>query len=618
MRVCAFFLASLALGLPSFGQTPTMTPIAYTLRFPSPQTHYVDVEAVIPTDGHAPLELMMAVWTPGSYLVREYPRHLERLRATSLAGEPLTMASTRKNRWQVNSAELPAVRLNYRVYGRQMSVRTNWIDTDFALLNGAATFVTLADNAGRPHDVTIELPPGWRQSASALPAHPERGAESYRAPDFDTLVDSPIVAGNPTIREFVVEGVPHALVNIGNVRDVGMWDATKAAADVERIVRQQQQFWGRFPYPRYLFLNVIAEAGGGIEHRDSTVLMTSRWQMRDRARYLDWLTLVSHELFHAWNGKRLRPIELGPFDYEREVHTRSLWVTEGLTVYYGALLVHRAGLSSRDEYLAELSNDIRTLQTTPGRLEQSVEQASFDAWTKYYRPDENSRNTTVSYYTKGAVIGFLLDARLRRLSGGARSLDDVMRLAYDRYSGDRGFTPTDFRNIVKRPTTSTAGGDADDAWLRVALETTSELDYREAQSWYGLDLPATSDSSVTEPMPEESLETGWIGLDTRISGNSVVVARIPRDTPAADAGFNVGDEILAFDDYRVYAADWTERQALYAAGATASVLVSRRGRLARLDMTFGRAPGPAWDVTTRSVLTAAQPYRIDAWLGAIK
>ena len=147
--------------------------------------------------------------------------------------------------------------------------------------------------------------------------------------------------------------------------------------------------------------------------------------------------------------------------------------------------------------------------------------------------------------------------------------------------------------------------------MRVALETTSELDYREAQSWYGLDLPATSDSSVTEPMPEESLETGWIGLDTRISGNSVVVARIPRDTPAADAGFNVGDEILAFDDYRVYAADWTERQALYAAGATASVLVSRRGRLARLDMTFGRAPGPAWgrDDQERTDRRSAIPYR---------
>ena len=592
-----------------------MPPIAYTLRFPSPQTHYVDVEAIIPTDGRAHLELMMAVWTPGSYLVREYPRHLERLRASSLAGQPLSLTSTQKNRWRVEPEGLPAIRLAYRVYGRQMSVRTNWIDADFALLNGAPTFVTLANDGARPHDVRVELPPGWRQSASALPTHPENGAESYRAVDFDTLVDSPIVVGNPTVREFVVDGVPHALVNIGNIRDVAMWDGPKAAADVERIVRQHQQFWRAFPYERYLFLNVIAEAGGGIEHKESTVLMTSRWQMRDRARYLDWLTLVSHELFHAWNGKRLRPIELGPFDYEQEVHTRSLWVTEGLTVYYGPLLVHRAGLSSRDEYLAELSSDIRTLQTTPGRLEQSVEQASYDAWIKYYRPDENSRNTTVSYYTKGAVIGFLLDARLRRQSGGAQSLDDVMRLAYERHSGKQGFTPSDFRATVR--TILAADGQAEQSWLRDALETTSELDYTEALDWYGLGLSTTNDPPAPDPGPEEDLEPGWTGLETRVDRSSVIVARIPRGTPAAIAGLNVGDEVLAIDDYRVYASDWTQRQALYRAGSMASVLVSRRGRLTRLDLTFGRAPAPAWEMTIRSVLTATQPYRIDAWLGAI-
>ena len=200
-----------------------------------------------------------------------------------------------------------------------MSVRTNWVDHDFALVNGAPTFLTLADDEPRPHEVVLELPSDWARSVTALPATENGRPDSYWAADFDELLDSPIVVGNPSIYEFSVEGVSHSLVNIG---DDGLWEGQRAADDVARIVRQQYELWGFFPYERYLFLNLITESGGGIEHKDSTVLMSSRWDMRDREEYLNWLTLVSHEHFHAWNVKRLRPVELGPFDYENEVHTR--------------------------------------------------------------------------------------------------------------------------------------------------------------------------------------------------------------------------------------------------------------------------------------------------------
>ncbi len=193
---------------------------------------------------------------------------------------------------------------------------------------------------------------------------------------------------------------------------------------------------------------MITEASGGLEHKNSTVLMTSRWRTRSRRGYVDWLSLVSHELFHAWNAKRMRPVELGPFNYEQENYTKTLWVAEGLTSYYGDLLAARAGVITADEYFGELSGMIAELQTTPGRLAQPVEEASFDAWIRYYRPDENTPNTTISYYTKGGVIGFLLDLEIRRASAGSRSLDDVMRLAYQRYSGASGFTSADFRAVV--------------------------------------------------------------------------------------------------------------------------------------------------------------------------
>src|SRR4051812_40592635 len=195
---------------------------------------------------------------------------------------------------------------------------------------------------------------------------------------------------------------------------------------------------------------MITESGGGLEHKNSTVIMTSRWTTRTRRAYLSWLDTASHEFFHAWNVKRLRPVELGPFNYERENETRSLWIAEGVTEYYGALNLHRAGLSSREEYLAEVSTNIDELQTTPGRLTQSAAQASYDAWIKYYRPDENSANTSISYYTKGAVLGFLLDARIRKATDGAKSLDDVMRLAYQRFAGARGYTPEEFRGVAEQ------------------------------------------------------------------------------------------------------------------------------------------------------------------------
>ena len=214
-------------------------------------------------------------------------------------------------------------------------------------------------------------------------------------------------------------------------------------------MRQQAAFWGAAPYPRYVIFNLLTESGGGLEHKNACTLMSSRWKSRTREGYLDWLGLVSHEFFHAWNGKRLRPVELGPFDYEREVYTRGLWMVEGITSYYGDLMVRRAGFSTRKEYLKALGKTIEGVQTTPGRLVQSLDESSFDAWIKLYRRDENTGNSGVSYYTKGEVVAFLLDAKIRRATGGQRSLDDAMRLAYQRYSGERGYRPEEMRKVFE-------------------------------------------------------------------------------------------------------------------------------------------------------------------------
>jgi len=588
--------------MPIVAAAQSVEPIRYNLSFPAPHTHYVEVSATVPTAGQSEIQLMLAVWTPGSYLVREFARHIENVTAQTNKGQTLEIHKVSKNRWRVSTGKTSHVVVKYRVYGREMSVRTNWIETSFALLNGAPTFMTLADGKPRPHEVAIELANGWTQAMTGLEEIPGVVHQFY-AQDFDTLVDSPILLGNPTVHSFIVDGKPHYLVNEG---EVDLFDGAKAARDLELLVQEHFQLWGFLPYEKYLFLNVITESRGGLEHKNSSVLMTSRWATRTRKSYLAWLELASHEIFHAWNVKRLRPVELGPFNYEREVFTKSLWVAEGFTSYYDALLVHRAGLSTREEYLQTLSNQIEALQTTPGRLIQSVEMASQDAWIKYYRPDENSSNTSISYYIKGAVIAFVLDAKIRLATKGNRSLDDVLRAAYEQYADGSGYSPREFQAVVEQ----VANLDLSVFWNSV-VEGISEIKYDEAHETFGLQF---------QPVPELSPEApgkSWLGVTVRNDGGNLIVTRVLRDTPAYNAGVNVDDEILAIDEFRVRTEQLNNRLEEYHPGETISLLVARRGQLMRHNVMLGVEPVKQWILEVAPAVSEVQKERLATWLHAV-
>ena len=414
------------------------------------------------------------------------------------------------------------------------------------------------------------------------------------------LVDSPILAGSPAVYDFGIAGKVHRLVNEG---EAGVFEGARAARDLESIVREHHRFWGVVPYDKYVCINLITEAGGGLEHASSAVLMTSRWATRTRKAYLGWLELASHELFHVWNGKRLRPIELGPFDYEREATTRSLWVVEGITEYYGDLLLHRAGLSTRDEFLGSLSDKIEALQTTPGRAVQSVASASFDAWIKLYRPDENLPNVSISYYVKGAVVAFLLDLEIRRVTGNRHSLDDVMRAAFNRFAGARGFTDEEFRALAGEIAGTSLAG-----FFSSALDGTGELDYTNAFESIGLRF------KTAEPASGKTPGRATLGVATKMDGNRLVVSQVRRGTVAHEAGVNVDDEIIAIDDFRVRPDQLDARMEQYIAGERVSLLVARRDRLVRLDLTLGLEPLTAWQLEMDPAGTSAQRALLDSWL----
>ena len=598
---------------PAFGQV--LDPIRYTLSFPAPHTHYVEVEASYPTEGRAQIELMMAVWTPGSYLVREYERNVETLTAANEAQVSLSVEKTRKNRWRVTTAGARTVKVKYRVYAHEMSVRTNWVDDEMAVINGAPTFITLVEspsghpNAGHPnagaaleaparraHEVRMVLPQAWKGSYSGMAPGP--AAHTYVAADYDTLVDSPIVAGSPSVYEFSVQGKPHYLVNF---RERGVWNGAEAARDLATLSSAIAAFWGELPFDRFYFFNIIGSVRNGLEHKNST-MMNTPLEWGSRGAYLLWLSLASHEYFHAWNAKRLRPVELGPFDYENEVYTKALWFVEGVTEYYADLMLARAGLATRDELLAALSSQIRSLQATPGRLEQSVEMASYDAWIKFYRSDENTSNTAISYYVKGAVVGFLLDANIRRLTGGKQSLDGMMKLLLKRFAVEQGYTRDDLRAVAAEMV-GPAHAREMRTWLERALESTSELDYGPALEWFGLRIK----SQTGTPRP-------YLGVATHIEDQKTVVSEIRRGSPAAAAGLSLDDEIVAINGVPLPAGQLSQRIAQFTPGTTVTLSVARRDVTRPIAITLGTDPAYGWALSPSPSATRTQSQRLDAWL----
>lgn len=504
--------------------------VTYVVETDLLSNHKVKVTASFPPGAFPGPERLLAlpVWTPGSYKVRDYSRFLSTL---EVLHQGATVQKTAKNRWLISGVpQEQAVQVSYEVYGHELTVRTNYFTPELGLMVGAATFLAPAPlNSETMAELSYRV--DLRQSkvpvSCALPSPQDK---VFVASSYDELVDSPILLGDITSHDFVVGGLPHQLVQAGDRR---YWDLEKSLKDTAQLVKTIQEFWGTLPYERYLFMNLITDTRGGLEHKNSTVVMTSRFATEKRKDYLGWLSLLSHEFFHTWNVKRLRPASLGPFDYETEVYTRSLWIAEGITSYYDDLLVRRAGLSTRAEYLEALSGQLNSLKLTPGRRQISLSDASFDAWIRLYQPTDDLHNSNISYYNKGAVVAWLLDTEIRKRSAGKKSLDHLMRAAYEQFS-EKGFEESEFRALASK----VAGVDLEDFFERT-LDSKDDLFLEEALQYWHLEWTAKSDE--VDP---------YLGLELEASSR-VVVSKVFANSPAAKAGIAPGDEILAIDGVRL-------------------------------------------------------------------
>ncbi|MEW5931568.1 MAG: PDZ domain-containing protein [Gemmatimonadota bacterium] len=594
-----------------------MPEIVYRLTMPEPHTQTFGVEMRL--DGvTGPVDLVMPTWTPGSYMVREFARHVLSLRAEDGAGAPLRWTKTDKLTWRVEAPADGALRVRYRVYAHELSVRSSHLDASHGYVNGASTFLYAAGRERDPVRLEVEAPEGWTIT-TGLGKTGTAGV--FRAADYDELVDCPLEMGTHELVEWEQEGRTHryAVWGRGN-RQMG-----RLVEDTRKVVAATRElFGGELPYDEYTFiLHVVPGEYGGLEHRNSTSIVLDRWGFRGMD-YERAVVLVAHEFFHVWNGKRIRPAALGPFDYTRENYTRSLWVVEGFTTYYTDVLLRRAGVMTPQRYLERTGGAIAHLQTLPGRLEQTLEDASFDAWIKYYRQDENTPNATISYYHKGAMVAMLLDLRIRETTRNRRSLDDVLRILWERYGlRDVGFPEGGIQDIVAE-----VCGDRMEEFFETALRTTGELDFDGPLAAAGLELvapPAMPGPGGPGPMPMPGgpmpgqagpggppLTTG---IRTKEEAGRSLVATVVVGGPGHRAGINAGDELVALDGLRVNARDLQARIMEREPGDVVQVTVFRRDELLTLPLTLERAP-PIRPVLRRvQEPTALQAEIFRGWLG---
>ena len=583
-----------------------MPEIIYRLTMPEPHTQTFAVEMRL--DGvTGPVELVMPAWTPGSYMVREFARHVLSLRAEDGGGAPLRWAKTDKLTWRVEAPADGTLRVSYRVYAHELSVRSSHLDASHGYVNGASAFLYAAGRERDPVRLEVEAPEGWTITTGL--GKTER-AGVFRAADYDELVDCPLEMGTHELVEWEQEGKTHRYAVWGR----GNQQMGRLVEDTRKVVAATRElFGGVLPYDEYTFiLHVVPGEYGGLEHRNSTSIVLDRWSFRG-TEYERAIVLVAHEYFHVWNGKRIRPAALGPFDYTRENYTRSLWIVEGFTTYYTDVLLRRAGVMTPQRYLERTGGAIAHLQALPGRLEQTLEDASFDAWIKYYRQDENTPNATVSYYHKGAMVAMLLDLRIREITRNRRSLDDVLRVLWERYGlRDVGFPEEGIQDVVAE-----VCGDRLDAFFDLALRSTGELDFDGPLAAAGLELaapPATPGPGGSPPgAPGGTPLT--TGIRTKEEAGRSLVATVVAGGPGHRAGVNAGDEMVALDGLRVNARDLQTRIMEREAGDVVQLTVFRRDELLTLPLRLERVP-PIRPVLRRvQEPTALQAEIFCSWLG---
>ncbi|NQX40448.1 M61 family metallopeptidase [Pedobacter steynii] len=571
--------------------------VGFEVSFKEPQAHYVEMEMTISGLAKDYVDVKMPVWAPGSYLVREFAKSVEDFSATA-GGKPVKFEKVKKNAWRVYSAKSNAIKIKYRVYGFEVSVRTPFIDESHAFLSSTGIFMYPDGLLKLPSTVKVIPFKGWNKVSTGL--EPVAGQPfTYTASDFDVLFDSPIEVGNQEVFDFMASGVKHEVAMYGG----GNYDKERLKVDMAKVIEQATAIYGENPNKHYTFIvHNFERGGGGLEHLNSTVLGASRNAYNTPEGYLGFLNLVAHEYFHLWNVKRMRPIALGPFDYDNENYTTNLWVAEGFTSYYENKLVLRAGFVDPKAFVDGLVTAVSNVSNTPGAKVQSAAESSYDAWIKGYRPNENSNNTGVSYYSKGEVVGLLMDLEIAQATKGTKSLDDVMKAMYlQGKTLKRGYTDAEFKAMVEK----ISGKSFTDFWAKY-VNGTHPVEFDKYFGYAGISIKNQNEGSSIP----------YIGVASKKTEGRIIISAVSRNSAAWVDGLNVNDEVISVDGVGVEAA--LERMPVIASkkpGDVVTLKVKRDGIEKDIKITLKASPNMKLVAEIQSNAPESQVLVRKGWMG---
>ncbi len=543
-----------------------MTATNYTVSFANANAHYAHVKLDFSSKGKEFVDFKVPVWTPGSYKVREFSNAFENVKA-----EGLNVERVDKNTWRIFTKGADNVSLTYDVFSFVVSVRQTYVDQNYAFLHGVSAFGYIAGLENE--EILLQLEPlaHWKNVEVALEQLKMKGW-AFRADNYDLLADSPIALGNFETTDYESGKVPHRVVMIGE----GNYDLGQIKTDFKKLNDFQVELMGDHPSKKYVhFVYNVDNGGGGLEHLNCQTSMIPRWNYTDPAKYKSFLGLIAHEYFHLWNVKRIRPVELGPFDYDKEVYTDMLWVAEGITSYYDDFTLFKTGYYSEEEYLKIISWQINRFENTPGKDVMSLNESSKLAWVKSYMPKENSANTEVSYYNKGMLVATLLNLTILQKTAGKKSLDNVMRSLYARYKkSGTGFTFAEFLAICNKE----SGADLAN-FFELHLNSTQPLNYTETFAAFGLKL--TDENSDKKNV--------YSGASSKTEGGKTILTTIKTGSPAEKAGLSINDEIVSINGWRL-SGTLEETEKRFNVDEITEVSYARDGKMYTTELQFLSSP----------------------------
>ena len=617
VRRLLYFVVLLGMGL-SLAAIPQWAAetIHYRLSMPQPSSHLFTVTIIVDDVTTPSIDFQMPAWSPGRYVIYDFAHNIQDFRAQGDGNAPLEVEKIDKQTWRVDTAGSHRVAAQYKVFANTLSGTFSQLNDQHANYNGASIYMYVAGMKDRPIDLEIDAPSGWSVINGLSNPKQNGNVWSMQAPNYDVFIDCPTEiaplseSGPIRLRSFKVASKNFRVMIHNNGSDKNV---DRFVNDLQKIVRTEFEVIGPPDFDQYTFLfhfNPYAANGDGMEHLDSTQIVLTG-NLGDDSRYDSYLSVAAHEFFHLWNVKRLRPVALGPWDYTREDYTRSLWISEGLTSYYASLTLRRAGIWNDQRYFRQMVDVIGAIQHSPGRFERSAEEASFDTWLWHPTTDEsNWQNVFLSYYTKGEILGALLDLEIRQRTQNAKSLDDVFRFLYKNfyegpnatyYLRGRGFQEQDFLKALNTVT----GSDFSDFWQR-NIAGHVELDYNRYLMAAGLYL----DVQPSSPSP-------FAGITTSMNtDHQVVIQNVLPESPAAQYGLSMGDVILAVDNERINGENLGEILGEKKPGQKVLFTVYRENRLLNLGIVLGSHEEIHYSIRGLADPTALQKRIRAAWLGS--